>query len=171
MKVLLFEVSSGRLLEARLIPAILKDMRSITDGWHFNWRKQFQLPNSRAFKIIVNDYPDRIEGLMIFQMLNKEEPFMAYLEAAPHNRGQSKELDYVAGCLIAKACQLSTMEGKGYFQGFLSFRCMDEEVISVYHHKYGAYRVDETYMFIDPETGNELVERYLLREENETDEG
>jgi hypothetical protein len=90
---------------------------------------------------------------------------MAYLESAPHNRGNEKELDYVAGCLIAKACELSTLEGKGHFRGFLSFQCMDEDVIKVYHHKYGATRVNETYMYIDPKAGNELVERYLLREE------
>ena len=95
---------------------------------------------------------------------------MAYLESAPHNRSPDKELDYVAGCLIAKACQLSTMEGEGHFQGYLSFQCMDEEVIRVYHHKYGAYRVDETYMFIDPPTGNKLIEQYLLREERQKDE-
>lgn len=82
---------------------------------------------------------------------------MAYLESAPHNRGKNKEFDYVAGCLIARACQLSIMEGKGHFKGFLSFQCMDEEVIRVYHHKYGAHRVDETYMFIEPKTSNELV--------------
>ena len=93
MKVLLLHRGSEKLLEARLLPAVLKDMRTINDGWHFNWRKQFQLPNSRAFKIVANDYPERIEGLMIFQMLNKAEPYLAYLETAPHNRGKGKELD------------------------------------------------------------------------------
>jgi hypothetical protein len=169
MKVLLLDTVSAELVDARLLPAVLKDMKTITDGWHFNWRRQFGLPHSKAFKIVTG-HPERIEGLLIFQILNKEEPYMAYLESAPHNRGNEKQLDYVAGCLIAKACQLSTLEGIGHFRGFLSFQCMDEEVISVYHHKYGAYRVNTTYMFIDPKTGNELVERYLLREEKQQDE-
>jgi hypothetical protein len=107
---------------------------------------------------------------MIFQMLNKEEPYMAYLESAPHNRGREKELDYVAGCLIAKACELSTLDGVGHFKGFWSFQCMDEEVIRVYHHKYGAHRVDETYMFIEPQTGNKLIEKYLLRKDRQDEE-
>jgi len=40
---------------------------------------------------------------------------------------------------------------------------MDEEVIRVYHHKYGAHRVDKTWMFIEPKIGNNLIEKYLLR--------
>jgi len=151
-------------VHAQLLPAALKDMRTITDGWYFNWRRRFRLSNSTTFKIVADHHPDRIEGLMMFQLINREEPYMAYLESEPPNRSQHKELDHVAGCLIAKACQLSTIEGKGHFQGYLSFQCMDEEVIRVYHHKYGACRVDETYMFIDPPTGNKLIGQYLLRE-------
>jgi hypothetical protein len=169
MKILLLDTERAKLFAAQLLPAVLKDMKTITEGWYFNWRRQFALPNSKAFKIVTGN-PERIEGLMIFQILNKEEPYMAYLESAPHNRGNKKEFDYVAGCLIAKACQLSTLEGAGHFRGFLSFQCMDEEVIRVYHHKYGAYRVNKTYMFIDPKTGNELVDRYLLRKEEHSDE-
>jgi hypothetical protein len=164
MIILLRDTNSSALVKAQLLPAVLKDMKTITDGWHFNWRRQFALPNSRAFKIVTGT-PERVEGLMIFQMLNKEEPYMAYLESAPHNIGHEKEFDYVAGCLIARACQLSISDGVGHFKGFLSFQCMDEEVIRVYHHKYGAHRVDETYMFIEPKTSSELIELYLLRKE------
>jgi len=63
----------------------------------------------------------------------------------------------------SKACQLSFTDGYESNRGFLSFQCLDEEVIRVYHHKYGAHRVDKTWMFIEPKIGNNLIEKYLLR--------
>jgi hypothetical protein len=66
MKVLLRDTGSGELAEAQLLPAELRDMRTITDGWYFNWRKHFRLPYSKAFKIVAGNQPGRIEGLMIF---------------------------------------------------------------------------------------------------------
>ena len=71
MKVLLLDMDSGELVQAQILPAELKDMRTITDGWYFNWRKHFRLSNSKTFKIIADHHPDRIEGLMIFQLINK----------------------------------------------------------------------------------------------------
>jgi len=38
---------------------------------------------------------------MILQVIEGES-IMAYLESARHNKGSGKDLDYVAGCLIAK---------------------------------------------------------------------
>jgi hypothetical protein len=34
--------------------------------------------------------------------------------------------------LSSAACQLSFLEGKGHYEGFLSFKCMDEKVINGY---------------------------------------
>jgi hypothetical protein len=163
MEVHLLETATQRLTAAELLAAKKADMRGITDGWEFSWKKHFELPNSKAFKIVLTSNPNEIQGLLIFQMLGKREPYMAYLEAAPHNKGKDKQFDYVAGCLIAKACQLSFVNGEGQYEGFLSFNCMDEKVIKVYHNKYGAIRVDKTYMFIDPPTGKKLIAEYLFR--------
>lgn len=163
MEILLLDSTSKKLVAAKLTPAMKADMKSITDGWDFSWKKHFHLPNSKAFKIVLKGEPEEVEGLMIFQLLGHEEPYMAFLESAPHNKGKNKRFDLVAGCLIARACQLSLLEGKGHFRGFLAFKCMDEKVISVYARKYGATRVDRTYMYIDPFAGENLIEEYLFR--------
>jgi len=163
MKVLLLEVASQKLIDAELVPAKISDMKGITDGWDFSWKKHFNLPNSKAFKIVLKSEPEVVQGLLLFQMLGKEEPYMAYLESAPHNKGKDKQFDFVVGCLISWACQLSFLEGEGHYEGFLSFQCMDEKVIKVYAHKYGATRVDKTIMFIKPTVGKQLIEEYLFR--------
>ena len=40
---------------------------------------------------------------------------------------------------------------------------MDEEVIRLYHDKYGAVRLYNTWMFIEPPQGTILIKRYLER--------
>jgi len=126
----------------------------------FSWRRHYNLPGAKAFKVITGK--NEIQGLMIFQII-EGEPTMAYLESAPENRGEGKAYQYVVGCLIAYACRLSLIYGKDWHQGFLSFQCMDEEVIRVYHLKYGAVRLDETWMFIEPPQGTILIEKYIER--------
>ena len=163
MEVLLLEIASQKLIDAELVPAKISDMKGITDGWEFSWKKHFGLPNSKSFKIVLKSEPDVVQGLLIFQMLGKEEPYMAYLESAPHNKGKDKQFDFVTGCLISRACQLSFLEGKGHYEGYLSFQCMDEKVIKVYAGKYGATRVDMTIMFINPIIGKQLIDKYLFR--------
>lgn len=74
MNILLLEVASKKLLKGKLLPAEFKDMRTITDGWNFNWRRHFRLPGSRTFKIVTGAHPEKIEGLMIFQLQHNEEP-------------------------------------------------------------------------------------------------
>jgi len=164
MNIILLDKNSQSLIKGRLEKAELSDMKTITDGWEFNWRKHFNLPHSKAFKVITNSNAGRIEGLMIFQKIKNEEPYMAYLESAPHNRGTEKKLDYVAGCLIGKAYELSNMEGRNFYKGFLSFKCTNEKVMKVYHDKYGAVRVGQSMMYIEPIAGNKIVNEYLLRQ-------
>jgi len=103
MDIYLFNTAKKELVVAQLFLAVLKDMKSITDGWNFSWRSHFRLPNSKAFKIVTGagTKAARTEGLMIFQVIEGES-IMAYLESARHNKGSGKDLDYVAGCLIAK---------------------------------------------------------------------
>ena len=163
MKVQLLDVRKDALVEAKLIRAGLVDMKGhIHDGWQFDWKKHFGLVHSQAFKIVTMANPNKVQGLMIFQMLQKTIPYMAYLESAPHNKGSKKELDFVAGCLIAKACQLSFTEGKDDHKGYLSFRCMDEIVIANYG-KYGAVRIGNTHsLLIEPAVGSKLIEEYLF---------
>jgi len=166
MRILILETKSQKLVDAELLPARKMDMKGISDGWKFSWKKHFCLPYSKAYKVVIKSNIDEIQGLLIFQILGKEEPYMAFLESAPHSKGSSKQFDFVAGCLISKACQLSFTEGKGHYQGFLAFQCMDEDVIKVYHHKYGATRVDQTYMYINPTASRKLINEYLFREQS-----
>ncbi|CAA9203035.1 hypothetical protein [Flavobacterium collinsii] len=96
-------------------------------------------------------------------MKEKIEPYMAYVEIAPHNKGKVKEYDNVAGCLIAFACRLSFTKGEGY----LAFDVFEEDkedeikLMSLYSTKYNAFKLGDTSMIISPEGGQKLIDEFL----------
>ena len=100
-------------------------------------------------------------------MKEKIEPYMAFLEIAPHNKGHHKKFDKIAGCLIAFACRLSFKEGEGDYKGWLAFDVLEEDkqdeikLMAVYCEKYGAIKFGETTMLITPENGQDLITKFL----------
>ena len=100
-------------------------------------------------------------------MKEKVEPYMAYIEIAPQNKGKDKRYDLVAGCLIAYACRLSTLYGKGVYHRWLAFDVFEEKkedkirLMALYSTKYHALRYGDTTMVISPANGKRLIEHYL----------
>ena len=103
MKSKIIRVIGHQSVDSEIIISSGFKLPSITDGWRFNFRKHSNKPNFLTYVLICNETPDIIEGCFIFQMKNAVEPYMAYLEIAPHNKGKNKRFDNVAGCLIAFA--------------------------------------------------------------------
>jgi hypothetical protein len=167
MKIKILRVEDDTLIDGVIRDGLLTEMPSIHDGWKFNFNKQYKLPNSKTFVIVLEDSPTIIQGCLVFQMLDGEIPYMAYLEIAPNNQGLGKEYDYVAGCLIAFACRLSFIHGKGDHKGWLTFDVGEDteenqnKLMSLYSKRYKAMRFEERTMLIKPEDGEMLIEEYL----------
>lgn len=140
---------------------------SLTDGWRFNFKKHSKKTGFQTYVLVCDETPDIIEGCLIFHMKETVEPYMAYVEIAPHNKGKSKRFDKVAGCLIAFACRLSFIHGKDYYRGWLTFDVLEKnkedeiKLMAVYCQKYGALRYSETTMVITPEAGEQLIIKFL----------
>ncbi len=90
---------------------------------------------------------------------------MAFVEIAPHNKGNEKKYDRVAGCLIAFACRQSFIKGK---EGYLAFDVLEEKkeneikLMTLYSQKYNAVRYDDsTTMIILPEGSEKLINEFL----------
>lgn len=86
----------------------------------------------------------------------------------PHITKELQKYDLVAGCLIAFACRLSFIHGKGAFKGWLAFDVLEEDKASenklmrLYSTKYKAKRFEETTtMYITPEDGEALINSFL----------
>ena len=77
---------------------------SIYDGWRFNFRKHSKRKDFETYVLTTNKTPEVIEGCLIINTKSQYEVYMAFVEVAPHNRGNEKRYERVAGCLIAFAC-------------------------------------------------------------------
>lgn len=170
MKIKLENAATGETVVAEIKKPGSIALPSIQENWRFNFHKHAKLPNATAYVLTNVETPEVIEGCLIFQMLEKQEPHMAFVEVAPHNRGNNRKVNLVAECLIAFACRLSFQQGEGDYKGWLSFTVSESDpkdqikLMALYSEKYGAIRVDKTTtMFIDPEGGESLIERYLER--------
>ena len=101
-----------------------------------------------------------IEGVLMFSVMYEEMVYMNNIEIAPHNLGAKGKYDNVAGCLIAYGCLKSFELGKNTYRGYLTFESKSK-LIPLYQNKYGATLAAGQRMFIEPEVGLELIEKYL----------
>jgi hypothetical protein len=171
VKVKLLKISTDTLDDATIRDGKPNELPSIQSGWRFNFgSRKKELPYSTSYVLVSQETPDIIEGCLIFQMVDKTVPYMAYVEVAPHNRTEPKKYEYVGGCLIAFACKQSVTLGKNHNQGWLTFDVSEEDPIdqnrlmALYSSKYKAQRyMDTTTMWISPEDGRSLIEEYLER--------
>ena len=160
MKIYLREVETDQLFEGQILESFPREMPLKKDGWQFTWRKLAQVEGAQFYKITLKDSPKKIEGLLMITLINDELLYMNNLEVAPHNFGSKGKYDNVAGALIAFACMKSFELGKGHYLGFLSFDSKTQ-LISLYQEKYEATWAVGQKMFIDPENGKRLMEKYL----------
>lgn len=169
MRVKILEVKSGALTNAEIRIGKDREMPSIHQNWIFNFDKHVKKPNSTGFVLVAEGTPNIIEGCLIFEMKNKQIPYMAYVEASPHNKGEERKYDYVAGCLIAFAFKQSLIKGQGDYKGMLFFDVQErnpvdqKRLMALYSSKYYAKGLDETTMSIMDEDGQKLINEYLER--------
>ena len=169
-KVLIKRLLDNKYINASIIKVTnFHILPSITDGWRFNFRKHARMKTRQTYTLVTDEAPGIIQGCLIY---DESIPYMAYIEIAPHNRSSSSNQVYddVAGCLIAHACRLSFLHKDDRFKGWLTFDVLEdstEEEIklkSLYKQKYGAVETQgRSTMYIDPENGEKLIQKYLIR--------
>lgn len=157
MQVYIFDIKQNKYLTATIKTGNLKDMPAKKDGWHFNWRKEFKVRNTKTYVLKITD---KTEGVIQLKELNGML-IMDLIEIAPHNAGKNKRFDFVAGCLIAFACRESIKLETNY-RGFVSF-VAKTKLIGWYKMKYGATQAIGQRMYIDDFQGQQLITEYLER--------
>jgi hypothetical protein len=129
MQVKILKVDNSVLVDAEIIDSSRRKLPlpSITEGWRFNFKKKSKQESCQTYILVCNETPNNIEGCLIFKMKDRVEPYMAFVEIAPHNKSESRKYDKVAGCLIAFACRLSFIKGQNDFKGWLAFDVLEED--------------------------------------------
>lgn len=169
MNVKILKITENILVDAKIsdVKSTKINLPSITDGWRFNFKKHSKDRGHETYVLVSEETPNIIEGCLIFEMKKKVEPYMAYVEIAPHNTGLEKKYEKVAGCLIAFACRLSFTKANDPYRGYLVFDVLEEDkadevkLMAVYSTKYNALRYGETTMIIPPVGGEKLITEFL----------
>jgi len=167
MKVKIIKLSDNQQVDATILPCLKVKLPSITDGWRFNFKSHSKKKGFQTYILVCDDTLTEIEGCLTFELRGKVEPYMAYIEIAPHNKGKRKRYEKVAGCLIAYACRLSFISGQDHYKGWLAFDVFEEnkqdeiKLMAMYCEKYGAIKWGDTTMVISPEVGEKLINEYL----------
>lgn len=156
----IFDKLTTQLVEAEIVEGKLKDMPLKKDGWNFNWRKTLKAKNSKTYVLRLKVNPTSPQGVL---QLRTESGMitMELIEISPDNLGKTKRYDYVAGCLIAFACQ-QTFKLTSSYKGFLSFDSKTK-LITWYQKKYYAKIAVGQKMYIDAKGAKRLIEQYLKR--------
>ena len=167
MDVKILHVDENKVVKGIIKPPGNLQLPSIHDGWRFNFEKHAKTKGANTYVLLAEETPNKIEGCLVYKMKDEQEPYMAYIEIAPHNRGKNKLYERIAGCLIAFACRLSFIMGKDHFKGWLAFDVHEKttedqnKLMSIYSKNYGARKYNETTMLIFPEDGEILIKKFL----------
>lgn len=169
MKVKIVRLEDKQDVDARIVQSGNRTvLPSLTDGWRFNFKTNTKKEKLSTYVLVCEETPEIIEGCLSFKMKDAHEPYMAYVEIAPHNKGDKRKYDDVAACLIAFACRLSFIHGDGDFKGWLAFDVLEQhkadevKLMAMYSSKYGAVRFGKTTtMYIAPTEGEKLINAYL----------
>jgi hypothetical protein len=155
---LIYDNFKGDFVRSEIVPMKKRQIPLKKNGWNFNWKSAYQSEGD-AYVIYVDSVT--VEGALF---LKHEDgmTIMDLLEVAPHNYGKDKRYDHVAGCLIAHACKESFKKEGGY-KGYLVF-VSKTSLMKLYMEKYGAEIAVGQRMFISPEQGEQLIDKYLFRE-------
>jgi len=154
----LVDTTTGDTLLTEIFPLETGDLKVITkkSGWKFNWKTEFIDPGKQVFKLVLQEEPKIIQGLICFEK-KTDHIFMSLIETAPHNFGKNKRYFGVAGNLVAFGCTLSFENG---FEGYLSFEAKTK-LIGHYEKTLGAKILFGQHMELDTNASIKLINLYF----------
>ncbi len=134
------------------------DLKQISkkNGWLFDWKTEFQLPDRNVYKLTIAGDPTMIQGLI--SIAEKEDHvYMHLIESAPFNRGEEKIYLGVPGNLVAYACKVSFHLG---FEGYVSF-VAKSQLIKHYIKSLEAINIGAQLMVINTKAALKLIYKYF----------
>jgi len=154
------EIKTDRLIKVFIQKIESSSIKNYTSQFGFDWHKLSKRPNSRTYGLKHKEELNEILGLLHLTTY-KNMLIMNLVEVSKKNIGKRKQYDYIAGCLIAFACQESFAIESSY-KGFLTFNAKSE-LIDLYKNKYYARQINGQRMYIEPEAGVKLIDEYINR--------
>ena len=84
--------STGEVYKTLVLPVTKADLKEVVkrNGWLFDWEHELSQPEQQVYKLIIQNFPKTIQGLI---SLEKDNGFvyMNLIESAPFNIGKNKK--------------------------------------------------------------------------------
>lgn len=134
------------------------DLKLVTkkNGWLFNWKEEFRMPEREVYKLNIVNNPSIIQGLISLEV-KPDHVFMHLIENAPFNKGKTKMYAGVAGNLVAFACRFSFQRGH---EGNVSF-ISKTQLIEYYEKSLGAFHFGGRLMVVETKAALKLIDKYF----------
>lgn len=149
------KLATGEAVEAEIASLEPSDYKRIKNSkrFEFDWKEE---SGKAAYKIFLRD-TEEIMGVMALMDIPLElRIHLDLIEVAKEQVGKNKQVDGIAGCLIAFACQQAFSRGYG---GFVSLQ-PKTKLIKHYMQQYG-FRQYGRLLGIDFEGARDLISKYL----------
>ncbi len=143
--------------EAEILEVEEQDYKIVKKSkqFQFDWTKE---KTNHVFKIVKSneEHSDILGLLSVINISEELRIHINLLENSNENKGKSKKVDRIAGCLIAFAVQLS------FEKGYLGFTSLipKTELIALYVKKYGFSQFGKQ-LAIERQAAIELIQKYL----------
>ncbi len=146
----------GQDLDAAITELAKKDYQRIKkdEGFSFDWEIE---KDNEVYKIYLLSNEKEILGLM--SLVDRKEEYRVHLnllEIRKKHQGREKEIERIAGCLIAFAASAAIKRG---YYGFVSLESKTK-LIEHYQENYG-FRPQGRYLVIEGDSSQYLVQKYL----------
>ncbi len=148
--------SSGKQVEAtiQIVSSEDFDKIAIDEGFSFNWHTE---RNYEVFKAVLISKDDQILGIVsLIDIPNEYRIHLNLLEVRKEHQGKEKQIEGIAGTLIAFAAENAFK--KGYY-GFVSLM-PKTQLIDLYQEKYG-FRQYGRYLAIEGIYAQKLIDKFL----------
>jgi len=151
------DATTGEVLLTEVLPLDKADLKVISkkSGWKFDWKTEYIAPKRQVFKLILQQQPKIIQGLVCFEEMS-DHILMHLIETAPHNFGKTKKYFGVAGNLVAFGCKLSFKNG---FEGCIAFESKTK-LIRHYELTLGAKVLFGQRMELNTNASIKLINKY-----------
>jgi hypothetical protein len=124
MKVKILHTSTGQFINALIKDGSLYSLPKPQYGWKFDFEKFSVGANNFVYVLCREDQVSTIEGCLIFKLINNNEPIMAYVEVAPHNKGRNGKYKRILFILLKKSDE--NEEKCGFFHKSMTKRLFFE---------------------------------------------
>ena len=148
---------TGDVFDTNVVQLLKEDKRQIKKAdWHFNWHTELMSENRQVYKLVINNNPLIIQGLLSLEV-KVDHVYMHLIESTSFNRGKDKVYLGIPGNLVAFACKTSFDCG---FDGYVAFDAKSA-LIRHYQETLFATHFKGTKMYIETFAALRLMKQYF----------